>query len=159
MLAVLWVLHCRVSAIPAGYTQKEVAGVKSRNVIDVMTAGGVKRQMDGFYKDRAGRFAAVPRVHERVTYLVGIANQGQPGEVARLLGHARDLARLYFQGRPPGRDLFVKLRRIGAVRVTGRSYAWMTDVRDSDPGGTFVRIPDTDQGSLGGNRFYTLEKR
>jgi hypothetical protein len=35
----------------------------------------------------------------------------------------------------------------------------MTDVRGFDPGGSFVRIPDANQGSLGGNRFYTLEKK
>ncbi|MCX6913751.1 MAG: hypothetical protein NT167_11995, partial [Verrucomicrobia bacterium] len=91
--------------------------------------------------------------------LVGIANQGQPGRIARLLSCARDLARRYFQGGPPGQDVFAELRRVGAVPVTGRSYAWMTDVRGFDPGGSFVRIPDPDQGSLGGNRFYTLEKK
>ncbi|MEI6392117.1 MAG: hypothetical protein WCT12_13560 [Verrucomicrobiota bacterium] len=159
MLAVLWVLHCRASAIPTGYTQKQVASVDSRSVTDVITAGGIRGQVDGFYKDSAGRLVAVPRVHERVTYLVGIANQGQPGKMARLLCHARDLARLYFQGGPSGQDVFAQLRRIGGVSVTGRSYAWMTDVRGFDPGGTFVRIPNADQGSLGGNRFYTLEKK
>jgi hypothetical protein len=35
----------------------------------------------------------------------------------------------------------------------------MTDARGCDPGGSFVRVPDADQGALGGNRFYTLEKR
>ena len=159
MLALLWVLHCRASAIPLGYTQKQVADVNSRNVIDVITAGGVKGQVDGFYKDGAGRFVAVPRVHERVNNLVGIANQGQPGRIARLLSCARDLARRYFQGGPPGQDVFAELRRVGAVPVTGRSYAWMSDVRGFDPGGSFVRIPDPDQGSLGGNRFYTPEKK
>jgi hypothetical protein len=159
MLAVLWVLHCRAQSIPPGYTQKQVADVNSRNVIDVITAGGVKGQVDGFYKDGAGRLMAVPRVHERVNYLVGIANQGQPGKMARLLNQARDLARLYFQKGPGGQDIFAELRRVGAVPVTGRSYAWMTDVRGFDPGGAFVRIPDANQGSLGGNRFYTLEKK
>jgi hypothetical protein len=159
MLAVLWVLHCRASEIPPGYTQKQVADVSSRSVIDVMTAGGVKGQVDGFYKDGSGRFVAVPRVHERVNYLVGMANQGQPGKMARLLNHARDLARLYFQRGPRDRDIFAELRRIGLTPVTGHSYAWMTDVRGFDPGGAFVRIPDTDQGALGGNRFYTLEKK
>lgn len=159
MLAVLWVLHCRAAAIPPGYTQKQVADVESRSVIDVMTAGGVKGQVDGFYKDAAGRFVAVPRVHERINYLANIANQGQPGKMARLLNYARDLARLYFRNGPGGSDVFAELRRVGTTPVTGRSYAWMTDVRGFDPGGAFVRIPDKDQGSLGGNRFYTLEKR
>jgi len=159
MLAVLWVLHCRALAIPPGYTQKQIADVSSRSVLDVMTAGGVKGQVDGFYRDPTGQLKAVPRVHERVAYLVSVANQGGPGRMARLLIHARDLGRLYFQTGPAGRDLFEGLRRIGSVPVTGRGYAWMTDVRGFDPGGDFVSIPDANLGSLGGNRFYTLEKR
>jgi hypothetical protein len=157
MLSVLWVLHCRATAIPPGYTQKQVAAVETRNVIDIMTAGGVKGQVDGFYQDTDGRPVAVARVHERVAYLVGIANRGQPGKAARLLSHARDLARQYFQAGPAGKDLFADLRKIGTKPVTGHGYAWMTDVRGCDPGGSFVRVPDADQGSLGGNRFYTLE--
>jgi hypothetical protein len=162
MLAVLWVLHCRVSVIPPGYTQKQVAAVETRDVIDVITAGGawgVKGQVEGFYKDSDDRPMAVPRVHERVARLLGFANQGQPGKMARLLVHARDLARQYFQSGPAGRDLFADLRRVGADSVTGHAYAWMTDARGCDPGGSFVRIPDTDQGALGGNRFYTLATR
>ena len=93
MLSVLWVLHCRVSVIPPGYTQRQVAAAETRDVIDVMTAGGVKGQVDGFYKGPDGRPVAVPRVHERVTYLLALANQGQPGKMAPLLVHARDLAR------------------------------------------------------------------
>jgi hypothetical protein len=159
MLAVVWVLHCRASAIPRGYTQKQVADVQSRSVVDVITAGGIRGQVDGFYKDDAGRLVAVPRVHERVNYLISLANQGQPGKMARLIGYARDTARFYFQGGPPGQDIFADLRWVGAVPVTGGGYAWMTDVRGFDPGGAFVRIPDAEQGSLGGNRFYTLEKK
>jgi hypothetical protein len=159
MLSVLWVLHCRASAIPPGYTQKQVAAVETRNVIDVMTAGGVKGQVDGFYKGPDGRPEAVPRVHERVAYLLGLANRGQPGKMARLLAHARDLARQYFQAGPASKDLFANLRKVGSKPVTGHGYAWMTDARGCDPGGSFVRVPDADQGALGGNRFYTLEKR
>jgi hypothetical protein len=159
MLAVLWVLHCRVSAIPPGYTQRQVAAVETRNVIDVMTAGGIKGQVDGFYKGPDGRPVAVPRVHERVTYLLGMANRGQPGKMARLLVYARDLARQYFQAGPADKDLFADLRKVGSKPVTGHAYAWMTDARGCDPGGTFVRVPDADQGGLGGNRFYTLETK
>jgi hypothetical protein len=159
MLSVLWVLHCRVAAIPPGYTQKQVADVQTRNVIDVMTAGGVKGQVDGFYKDSDGGPVAVPRVHERVAYLLGLANRGQPGKMASLLTYARDLARQYFRTGPTAEDIFADLRKIGSKRVTGRGYAWMTDARGCDPGGAFVSIPDSDQGALGGNRFYTLEKR
>jgi hypothetical protein len=93
MLSVLWVLHCRTSAIPPGYTQKQVAAVETRNVIEVITAGGIKGQVDGFYRDSDGRPAAVARVYERSTYLLSIANRGQPGKMARLLTYARDLTR------------------------------------------------------------------
>jgi len=44
------------------------------------------------------------------------------------------------------------------VPVTGRAYSWMTDVDSYHPGGNFVSIPSTDDGSLGGNRFFTLRK-
>jgi len=159
MLSVLWVLHCRVGDIPPGYTQRQIAAVQTRNVIDVMTSEGVKGQVDGFYKGLDGRQVAVPRVHERVTYLLGLANRGQPGKIARLLVHARDLSRQYFQAGPVGRDLFADLRKVGVEPVTGHGYAWMTDARGCDPGGSFVRVPDADQGAMGGNRFYTLERR
>ncbi len=159
MLSVLWVLNCRVTAIPPGYTQRQVAAVETRSVIDVMTAGGVKGQVDGFYKGPDGQPAAVPRVHERVRYLVDMANRGQPGKMARLLIYARDLTRQYFKAGPADKDLFADLRKVGSKSVTGHGYAWMTDARGCDPGGTFVRVPDADQGALGGNRFYTLETR
>ena len=159
MLAVLWVLHCRRAIIPHGYTQNEIADVESGNVIDVITAGGVKGQVDGFYKNSDGQFVALPRVHERVKHLTLLANQGEPGRMARLLLYARDLGRQYFRAGPAGPDIFLKLRRVGSVNVTGRGYAWMTDVRGFDPGGSFVSIPERNRGSLGGNRFYTLEKK
>ena len=159
MLSVLWVLHCRVSDIPPGYTQRQVAAVETRNVIDVMTAGGVKGQVDGFYKGPDGRPTVVPRVRERVAYLVSIGNQGQPGRTARLLLYARDLARQYFQAGPVDKDLFANIRKVGSQPVTGHAYAWMTDARGCDPGGSFVRVPDAHQGELAGNRFYTLESR
>jgi hypothetical protein len=159
MLSVLWVLHSRAANIPPGYTQRQVAAVETRNVIDVMTAGGVKGQVDGFYKGPDGRPVAVPRVHERVAYLLGHANRGEPGKMARLLLYARDLARRYFKAGPDGKDLFADLRKVGVKPVTGHGYAWMTDARGCDPGGAFVGVPNTDQGALGGNRFYTLEKK
>jgi hypothetical protein len=159
MLSVLWVLHYRASVAPAGYTQKQIAAVEARSVVDVMTAGGIKGQVDGFYKDPEGRPVAVSRVHERVAYLLGMANRGEPGKMARLLIYARDLARQYFQAGPNGKDLFADLGKVGPTPVTGRCYAWMTDAKGCDPGGSFVRIPDANRGALGGNRFYTLEKR
>jgi hypothetical protein len=159
MLSVLWVLHCRVADIPPGYTQRQVAAVQTRNVVDVMTAGGVRGQVDGFYKGPDDRPVAGPRVHQRVAYLMGLANRGQPGKMVHLLAYARDLARLYFRAGPADKDLFADLRKVGPKPVTGHGYAWMTDARGCDPGGSFVRVPDADQGALGGNRFYTLEKR
>lgn len=159
MLSVLWVLHCRLKAIPPGYTQQQIAAVQARDIIDVMTAGGIKGQVDGFYRAGSGSPEAVPRVHQRVNYLLGLANQGEPGKMARLLLYARDISRAYYKGGPPGKDLFESLRRIGSKSVTGRGYAWMTDVRGLDPGGSFVRVPDEQQGSMGGNRFFTLQKR
>jgi hypothetical protein len=159
MLSVLWVLHCRALVIPPGYRQSQVAAVETRSVIDVMTAGGIKGQVDGFYKDADGRPVAVPRVHERVAYLMSFANKGEPGKMARLLLYARDLTRQYFKGGPGTKDLFADLLNVGSQPVTGHAYAWMTDVRGFDPGGSFVRIPDANQGALGGNRFYTLEAK
>ncbi len=159
MLSVLWVLHCRALAIPPGYLQRNVAAVETQSVIDVMTAGGVKGQVDGFYQDAHGRPVAVRRVHERVACLMNFANQDEPGKIARLLLHARDLARQYFKAGPANEDIFADLRKIGSKKVTGHAYAWMTDARGFDPGGFFVRIPDAKQGTLGGNRFYTLEAK
>ena len=159
MLSVLWVLHCRAVVIPPGYRQRQVAAVETRSVIDVMTAGGVKGQVDGFYEGADGRPVAVARVHERVANLLNLANRGEPGKFARLLLYARDLARQYFQTGPASKDLFGDLRKIDSQPVTGHAYAWMTDIRNFDPGGDFVRIPDANQGSLGGNRFYTLEAK
>jgi hypothetical protein len=159
MLSVLWVLHCRALVIPPGYRQQQVAAVETRSVIDVMTAGGVKGQVDGFYKDADGDPVAVPRVHERVASLVSIANRGEPGRIARLLLYARELARKYFVAGPASKDLFADLRKVNSKPVTGHAYAWMINVRSFDPGGSFVRIPDANRGALGGNRFYTLEKK
>jgi hypothetical protein len=159
MQSVLWVLHYRASVAPPGYTQKQIAAIETRNVVEVMTAGGIKGQVDGFYKDPEERPVAVPRVHDRVAYLLGMANRGEPGKMARLLIYARDLARQYFKAGPTGKDLFVDLGRVGPKPVTGRCYAWMTNAKGCDPGGSFVPIPDADRGALGGNRFYTLEKR
>ncbi|MGA7413764.1 MAG: hypothetical protein WBW33_25035, partial [Bryobacteraceae bacterium] len=102
---------------------------------------------------------AVARVHERVAYLVGHANRGQPGKMAALLLYARDLARQYFKAGPADKDLFADIHQVGSKSVTGHGYAWMTNARGCDPGGAFVPVPDSDQGALGGNRFYTLETR
>jgi hypothetical protein len=83
-----------------------------------------------------------------------------PGSItsfARLLNHAQQLADTYFAQRLAERDFFASLRSVEAIPVTGRAYSWMTDVGQFHPGGRYVRIPDDDQGSLGGNRFFTLK--
>src|SRR5215471_7067747 len=43
MLAILWVLHSRLCLIPRGYTQKQVAGVRSDDIIDLITGTGGRR--------------------------------------------------------------------------------------------------------------------
>lgn len=158
MLAMLWVLHGRIHHVPEGYTQREIASVESRSLIDVITAGGTKGQFDGFYRDGAGRFRASARVHRRVGYLMSLANAGAPGPVARLLNYAQGLASAYTFVGPGGPDLFEGIKWISSTPVTGRSYAWMTDSPKHSPGGRFVKIPNSLGGVLGGNRFYTLRE-
>lgn len=158
MLAILWVLHARIHHVPAGYTQQQIAAARTSNIIDVITAGGVHGQCDGFSRDDAGRFVAIPRVHERVAHLEGIAGQGAPGRFARLLTYAQGLATSYAREGPDGADRYAALHRIGSAEVTGRAYSWMTDTNSYAPGGNFVRIPDENAGSSGGNRFFTLRR-
>jgi hypothetical protein len=158
MLGVLWVLHSRIHNIPNGYTQKSIATVKTKSVIDVMTAGGVKGQVDGFYRDKNGNFKAVDRVHKRVDYLTKVGNTGTPGKFAALLNYAQQLATTYFKSGPAGKDIFADMRWIGSQPITGHSFSWMTDHARFNPGGNYVRIPDRFNGSLGGNRFFTLKK-
>jgi hypothetical protein len=158
MLAILWVVHSRLKHIPSGYRQEHIASEPCADAIAVITAGGEKGQCDGFYRDASGKFVAVPRVHERINYLVECASKGAPGRFARLLTFARDLAKAYVDGGIEGADRFAELHQIGGTPVTGRAYSWMTDRDGYNPGGNFVRIPDADEGSLGGNRFFTLRK-
>jgi hypothetical protein len=159
MLAILWVLNSRIHHIPAGYKQVWVAGVQSSNVIDVIVGTGEKRQCEGFYRDASGRFVSDGRVRDRITYLLNIANSGgKPGRFAKLLNYAQGLARAYVKGGVEGADRYAGLTAVGPVEVTGRAYSWMTDRDYFKPGGSFVSIPNKDDGSLGGNRFFTLRK-
>jgi hypothetical protein len=159
MLAILWVLNARIRYIPAGYKQVWVAGVQSSNVIDVIVGTGEKRQCEGFYRDASGRFVSDARVRERINYLLKIANTGtKPGRFANLLNYAQGLARAYVKGGMDGADRYAGLKQVGKVQVTGRAYSWMTDKDYFKPGGNFVSIPDSDDGTLGGNRFFTLRK-
>ncbi len=159
MLQILYVLDSRIEHIPKGYRQSQIAAVTTSNIIDVITVGGERGQCDGFYKDEKGQFTAVPRVEKRVRYLLGIANDGTPGTFARLLEYAQGLSNAYFAGGLKEADRFATLQMVHRTPVTGRAYSWMTDKDMYNPGGRFVRIPDEQDGSLGGNRFFTLEKQ
>jgi len=124
----------------------------------VITVGGEKGQCDGFYRNDAGQFAAVSRVYERINYLTKIANDGKPGKFARLINYAQGLADAYIKGGLKEADRFASLDEVNRIPVTGRAYSWMTDRDYYNPGGNFMKIPDADEGSLGGNRFFTLKK-
>jgi hypothetical protein len=158
MAQILYVLDARLQHIPPRYTQRQIASVQTDNMIDVMTAGGVRGQIDGFYRDDSGHAVTVPRVRERVDYLMNIANDGSPGTFARLLKHAQQLSRDYFRAHPADPDRYLDLTIVSGRPVTGRAYSWMTDVGDFHPGGRFVRITDDFEGGLGGNRFFTLQR-
>jgi hypothetical protein len=73
MVQILWVLHGRIHMIPKGYTQQQVAGVRSESIIDVITGTGDRRQCEGFYKNSAGKFVTDSRVEDRLNYLLKIA--------------------------------------------------------------------------------------
>lgn len=156
MLSILWVLHARMNYIPAGYKQEEIAAIRSQNIIDVITA---KNQCEGFSKDAAGKPVAAPRVEARIQNLLGIANSGgKPGRFASLLNYVQGLASSYVTGGIQEADRFAGLTVVNQVAVTGRAYSWMTGMDYYSPGGNFVKIPDAQQGLLGGNRFFTLKK-
>ena len=158
MLAILWVLECRLHHIPEGYKQEHIASERCKTIIDVITAGGEHGQCDGFYRLDSGEFVSVPRVQERIDYLIQCAQRGPPGRFARLLDYAALLATAYVEGGMEEADRFAALEMVGAERVTGRAYSWMTDSDCYSPGGNFVRISDSENGSMGGNRFFTLRK-
>jgi hypothetical protein len=159
MLQVLWVLSSRIHHIPDKYSQWEVAGVRSSDVIDVITGTGGRPQCEGFSRDKQGRFVAAPRVEERLKYLLQIANKGsQPGRFANLVNYAQGLANAYLKGGIEEADRYAGLKYVGSIRVTGRAYSWMTDLDIYNPGGNFVSIPSANDGALGGNRFFTLRK-
>jgi len=158
MLAILWVCHGRIHYIPLGYRQSQIAAVSTTNIITVITVGGEKGQCDGFYMDTNGNAAAVPRVQKRIDYLLNIASKGKPGKFARLINYAQGLADSYFNGGILAADRFAGVRIVLRTQVTGRAYSWMTDKDCYSPGGNFIRIPNNQSGSLGGNRFFTLKK-
>jgi hypothetical protein len=154
--AIVWVLRRRLRDIPPRNTQRQVAAVTTDNVIDLLTAGGEHGQVDGFFRDARGRPAMAPRVTERIDHLIEIANRGTPGRFVRLLQHAQRLADDVVGNSPA--DHFAHLREIDDIPVTGGAYGWMTDREMFRPGGNFVRVTDTWQGALGGNRFFALRR-
>lgn len=159
MEQILWVLECRMHFIPAGYRQREIALVDTSNVLDVITAGGARGQVDGFFRDAQGRLATAPRVEDRLQNLLRIANRGAPGRFSRLLDYGAALATEYVRERLAEPDRFAGLVQFGSTRVTGHAYSWMTDRDYYNPGGSYLRIPEQYEGVLGGNRFFTLKRR
>ncbi|MDF3129632.1 hypothetical protein P0Y35_10545 [Kiritimatiellaeota bacterium B1221] len=158
MLQILHVLDSRIKHIPDGYRQSQIAAVTTTDIIDVITTGGEHGQCDGFYRNASGQFVAVPRVEKRLDYLKGIANDGAPGKFARLMAYGQGLASAYMTGGIVEADKFATMSLVRNTPVTGRAYSWMTDKDIYNPGGNFIRIPDQQSGSLGGNRFFTLQK-
>ena len=158
MVQILWVLHSRIFLIPPGYRQQHVAGVRSTDIIDIITGTGGRRQCEGFYRDEKGNFVTDSRVEERLKYLLKVANSGERGRFAELLNYGQGLASAYVRGGIKEADRFAGLQKVGSVQVTGHAYSWMTDVNNYHPGGNFVSIPSVDEGVLGGNRFFTLRK-
>lgn len=158
MEQLLMVLDRRLQKIPSPYTQQNIATVKTGDIIDIITAGGEKGQFDGFYRDKHGRPATVPRVEERINNLVRIAGQGQPGKFARLLNHASALSEEYVKSKVEVTDRHAPVRTAQGIAATGGAYSWMTDEMRYHPGGNYLRIGDDNHGSLGGNRFFTLRK-
>ena len=156
MLQILWVLHNRLNPPPRGYTQKQIAMVTTKDVIDIITAGGVRGQVDGFYRGENGAPTTTERVQERLAHLMRVANKGAPGKFADLINYAKRLGEAYFSSGPDGANLFAELRQIDGIQVTGSAYSWMTDEARFAPDGNYVRVPDEHRGGLGGNRFFTL---
>lgn len=154
--SILWVLRNRLRHIPPGYTQRDVAAVTTDDVVQLLVAGGVHGQVEGFYADEHGRPVMTDHVTERIDYLLALANRGRPGRFARLLNNAQTLADDFVKTRPA--DRFAELTLLDGVPVTGSAYGWMTDRDIYRPGGNFVRIGDEWRGGMGGNRFFTLRR-
>lgn len=156
MLAILWVLHSRMNHIPEGYKQEQIAAVRTKNILEVITA---KNQCEGFSLGSDGKPKMAPRVEARVQNLLKIANSGgKPGRFAELLNYVQGLASAYMKGGLSEADRFAGLTVVNQVAVTGRAYSWMTGMDYYNPGGNFVKISDSQKGLLGGNRFFTLRK-
>jgi len=158
MDAILAVVVNRAHRVPRPYSRKAVASVDTSDLIEIVAAGGKRGQVDGFYLDEHSKPAVVPRVEERVEYLLMVANKGTPGTFAALFTYAQEQSRKALDEHEAAKDPFALLSEIGQIPVTGYSFAWMTDAPQFNPGGNFLRIPNQSNGSLGGNRFFTLRK-
>lgn len=158
MEQLLFVLDSRLKNIPNPYLQEHIATTRTDDILDIITAGGVRGQFDGFYRDNSGQPVMVPRVTERIDNLVQIAGRGEPGRFARLLEYAATLSSHYMMNDVSVADRFASLHAVDSVPATGHAFSWMTDEVRFHPGGNYLRIPDSSQGSLGGNRFFTLRK-
>jgi len=157
MANILLVLDARIKYVPVPYKRVEIAQTSSAKLLDVMTAGGVHGQIEGFYRDGSGAAVVVPRIQQRMTYLMKIAEDGAPGRFASLLNYAGSIASGYVAQLNRPENLFIDLRQVHGTPVTGRAYSWMTDRHNLHSGGNFVRIPNNLHGSLAGNRFFTLK--
>ncbi len=158
MVALIYVLDGRLRRVPAPYRQQQIAATTTSDIIEVITAGGTQGQFEGFFRDAHGRPAMASRVTERIDNLVLIAGQGEPGNFARLLNYASSQATAYVQNKFVCADPHAQVRQVRGTPATGSAYAWMTDQQRFNPGGNFLRIPNDQQGVLGGNRFFTLRK-
>jgi len=159
MESILNVLVSRLVHVPKPYRQIDVAAVRTDRIVDIITAGGVRGQIDGFYRASDGRLMMIDRVTERVDHLLGIANSGRPGRFARLITHAVSVSTAYTRRAAMPCDPYVGLTVIHNIPVTGRAYSWMIDQSFYHPGGNFVRVPDSNRGTQGGNRFFSLRAR
>lgn len=157
MRQILAVIVNRTYNIPNNYTQRQIAATSSDNIIKIITAGGERGQIDGFYIDAQGQLATVPRVEKRIQYLLSISNKGKPGRFANLINYANQIVAEFLKANN-AKDIFKLLTKIGNTHVTGYGYSWMTDTGTYHPGGTFVKIPNNLRGSIGHNRFFTLKK-
>lgn len=127
MESILLVLDARIHYIPSPYTRQQVAQTSSEKLLDIITAGGLHGQVDGFYHDVHGVPVCVARVDERVEYLVQIANQGRPGRFTRLLNYSASLSRSYIARLERPENMYAHLRWVAQTPVTGRAYSWMAD--------------------------------
>lgn len=158
MEQMLLVLHNRLHGVPPPYLQRHVAAVTTDDIVDIITAGGVRGQFDGFYRNADGVPSAVPRVEKRLDNLTRIANRGEPGRFHRMLTHGVTLVTVYIQDGDLPRDRHASMVIVQGEAATGGGFGWMQDMARFHPGGNFLRLADNQHGSLGGNRFFTLRR-